>query len=102
MLERGAVTELDVRAADEWESGHLPGVANIPLGYLTERLDEVPRGSPLVTQCQGGGRSAIAASILKAHGFATVRNLAGGFAAWKAAGLPVERPADSAPPAATR
>ncbi|MDQ3697841.1 MAG: rhodanese-like domain-containing protein, partial [Gemmatimonadota bacterium] len=53
MLERGAVTELDVRAADEWESGHLPGVANIPLGYLTERLDEVPRGSPLVTQCQG-------------------------------------------------
>jgi len=85
------VMVLDVRGASEYEAGHLPGVRNIPVGYLTEHLDELPRETPLVLHCQGGARSAIAASVLRAHGFANVLNMTGGFAAWESAGLPTER-----------
>jgi hydroxyacylglutathione hydrolase len=90
-LQKGEVTVLDVRGRAEWEAGHLPGVENLPLGYLTDRLELVPRDRPLVLQCQGGARSAIAASVLRANGFDNVVNLTGGFAAWEKAGLPVDR-----------
>jgi len=82
---------LDVRGQAEWKAGHLPGVTNIPLGYLTDELDAVPKGRPLVLHCQGGSRSLIAASLLEARGVADVVNLVGGFGAWEKAGLPVER-----------
>ena len=87
----GDVAVVDVRGATEYDAGHLPGVRNIPVGYLTSHLDELPRDRPLVLHCQGGARSAIAASLLQANGFTNVINMAGGFAAWTAAGLPVER-----------
>lgn len=86
----GNVEIIDVRGRSEWEAGHLPGVRNIPLGYLTERLDEVARDRPVVLHCQGGSRSAIAASLLRARGCTDVMNLEGGFAEWERAGLPVE------------
>jgi hydroxyacylglutathione hydrolase len=89
----GDVAVLDVRGRSEWESGHLPGVENIPLGYLLDRLDEIPRDKPLVVHCQSGARSAIAASVLRAKGLTNVVNLAGGFADWQNAGHPVERAA---------
>jgi len=94
-VRNGEVTVIDVRAESEWDAGHLPGVVNIPLGSLPGRLDEIPADRPVVLQCQGGGRSAIATSILQANGFSDAANLAGGFRAWKAAGLPVEQ--DDAP-----
>lgn len=90
-LHAGDAAVLDVRGRAEWEAGHLPGVANIPVGYLADRLDEIPRDRPLVVHCQGGARSAIAASVLRARGFHNVVNLAGGFADWQAAGNPTER-----------
>ena len=87
----GTLTAIDVRAPSEYEAGHLPGVVNIPLGQLAARIAEVPRDRPLVMQCQGGGRSAMAAALLQAEGFTDVANLTGGFSAWRAASLPVER-----------
>ena len=90
-MRKGGVTVVDVRGATEWEAGRLPGVPNIPLGYLTERLGEIPQNKPIVVQCQGGARSAIAASVLRAKGLENVVNLVGGFAGWQAAGQPVER-----------
>ncbi len=90
-LSDGDVAVIDVRWRSEWEAGHLPGVPNIPLGYLPERLASLPRDVPLVLQCQSGARSAIAAGVLRARGFANVVNLTGGFAAWQAAGHPIER-----------
>lgn len=89
---------IDVRGESEWEAGHINGAHHIPLGYLTERLDEIPRDRPVVLHCQGGGRSHIGASLLQAQGYQNVSNLTGGMGAWEAAGLPVER--DPAPAAA--
>jgi hydroxyacylglutathione hydrolase len=89
----GRVAVVDVRGAGEWERGHIPGVPNIPLGYLTSRLEALPRDRPIVVHCQSGARSAIAASLLQARGFTNVVNLVGGFAAWQGAGHPVERSA---------
>lgn len=87
----GTVEVLDVRGRSEWEAGHLPGVPNIPVGYLADRLDEIPAGRPLVVHCQGGARSAIAASVLQARGIRDVLNLTGGYREWLAGGHPVER-----------
>ena len=60
LMQHGGATVIDVRGVAEWEQSHIPGVRNIPVGYLTEHLAELPTDAPLVLQCQGGGRSAIA------------------------------------------
>ncbi|GAC1516478.1 MAG: MBL fold metallo-hydrolase [Gemmatimonadaceae bacterium] len=90
------VAVLDVRGQAEWEAGHLAGVQHIPIGYLTERLDEVPRDRPVIVHCQSGARSAIAASVLRANGLMNVVNLIGGFAEWQARGHPIDREAAGA------
>ncbi len=84
------VTVIDVRSASEWNDGHVPGAVHIPLGYLGDRTNDIPASKPVVVQCQSGGRSAIAASILERAGFANVANLTGGLTAWAAAGLPID------------
>jgi hydroxyacylglutathione hydrolase len=81
---------LDVRGAGEWEAGHIPGARNIPVGELSQRLDEIPPNRPVLVHCQTGARAAMAASILRARGFNDVRLFPGGFAEWRAAGQPVE------------
>ena len=88
-MRRDGIVVIDVRGRAEWEAGHLPGVANIPVGFLVDRIAEIPRDRPVVMQCQSGARSAIAASVLRAKGLANVATLAGGFADWAAAGFPV-------------
>jgi hydroxyacylglutathione hydrolase len=87
-VERGEVTVVDVRNAGEWEHGHLPGALHIPLGALASRAAEIPAGRPVVVHCQGGTRSAIAASILLGKGARDVINLRGGYDDWRRAGLP--------------
>jgi hydroxyacylglutathione hydrolase len=88
-VKNGAVTIVDVRNASEWAHGHVPGALHIPVGLLAGRLAEIPRDRPVVVQCQGGTRSAIAASVLLGHGVADVVNLRGGFDEWKRESLPV-------------
>jgi hydroxyacylglutathione hydrolase len=85
-----AVTVIDVRGRAEWEAGHLPGVANIPLGLLPDRLDELPARGAIVLHCETASRSAIAASLLEARGRRDVADLIGGFTAWRQAGYPIE------------
>ena len=83
------VAVLDVRNEAEWRQGHLPGAHHVPLGYLTDRLGDIPSEKPVVIHCQAGARSAIAASVLHRAGRERVINLAGGLDAWTEAGLPV-------------
>ncbi|MEK7239490.1 MAG: MBL fold metallo-hydrolase [Gemmatimonadota bacterium] len=89
------VAVIDVRNQSEWEAGHLPGAHHVQLGTLEARLDEIPRDGVVVVHCQGGTRSAIAASLLAARGFRNVINLQGGYQEWVAADHPVIR--DGAP-----
>jgi hydroxyacylglutathione hydrolase len=85
-LGHGAVTLIDVRNRVEWDEGRIEGARHIPLGYLADRLDEIPRTKPLVLQCASGARSAIGASLLQARGLERVSNLAGGMGEWRRAG----------------
>jgi glyoxylase-like metal-dependent hydrolase (beta-lactamase superfamily II)/rhodanese-related sulfurtransferase len=81
---------IDVRAPGECRQKRIAGSLCIPLNHLDERRSELPLDRPLLVYCAGGYRSSIAASLLKRQGFAHVSEIAGGFAAWDAANLPVE------------
>ena len=90
---------VDVREPDEYRAGHLPNALLVPRGLLEPRAaaDSPVReplledqNQPIVTYCASGVRSALAADSLQVLGFRNVRSLAGGFAAWMKAELPVE------------
>jgi hydroxyacylglutathione hydrolase len=87
---RATLQVVDVRSLEDFVVGHIPGASHIPLGRLEARLGELDLSRPIVVNCQGGSRSAIAASLLEVHGAQQVTNLAGGFSGWTNAGLPVE------------
>ncbi|MBL9125677.1 MAG: MBL fold metallo-hydrolase, partial [Planctomycetaceae bacterium] len=91
-----APTVVDVRSEKEWAAGHLAGSVNIPLNHLRDRAGEIPADRPVVVHCEGGYRSAIAASLLAQSGRADVFDLVGGFKAWGASQLPVQVAATSA------
>ncbi len=92
----GKVIILDVREPNEYAAGHIPGAINIPRGLLEFQIDQHPslnnRNAEIVVNCQGGGRAALATLELQELGYKHVSNLAGGFSAWAAAGLPTEKP----------
>lgn len=69
---------LDVRGATEYQSWHIPGAINIPLGQLRTRLKDLPRDRPIFLYCRVGFRSYLAYRILVQSGFSAVKTLAGG------------------------
>lgn len=79
---------LDVRGKAEWDAGHLPGAVHIPLAELAARAGELPRERPIAVHCQGGTRSVIASSVLRAKGVMDVTNVRGGYSEWARLGLP--------------
>lgn len=85
------VTVLDVRPADEFDVGHVPGAVNIPLNELEARLAELDPHHEIVAYCRGPWcvLSFEAVAALRARGF-RVRRLEDGLPEWRAAGLPVE------------
>ena len=87
---RAADLLLDVREADEFQAGHIPGAINIPRGVLEFKLSNDPalcaRELNIVLYCKTSGRAALAACSLQAMGYRQVQSLAGGFDAWSAAG----------------
>jgi rhodanese-related sulfurtransferase/DNA-binding transcriptional ArsR family regulator len=97
-LAAGSVTLIDVRPADEFGQGHLPGARNVPLAQLGEAMAQLDPGTEIVAYCRGPWcvLSFDAVEILRARGFA-VRRLADGYPEWKAAGLPVEPAATGVP-----
>jgi rhodanese-related sulfurtransferase len=81
---------IDVRTEKEWDAGHIEGSQNVPLNHLRERLNDIPQERTLVVHCEGGYRSAIAASVLEQAGRRNVLDLVGGFKAWAASKLPYQ------------
>ena len=90
---------IDVRQANEYETGHIPGSIHITAGSLPDRLAELPTDRPIATVCASGLRASVAASILRSAGFADVAWVANGVPAWRAAGHPTVRGAQPDRPA---
>ena len=91
-LDRGdTLLVLDVRTPEEYaQDGHIAGSTLIPLQELAQRMDELPRDTPIACFCRSGNRSQTACNQLAQAGFADLVNVAGGIGAWRGAGYPVE------------
>lgn len=76
---------VDVRGSGETAGGVIPGARAVPLPRILDRLVELNPVAPTVVYCAGGYRSMIAASVMRAAGFADVSDLIGGFDAWQTA-----------------
>ncbi len=89
---RGEAHLIDVREADEWQEGHAANAEHMSRGTIEIEIEEkFPEpDAPIICYCGGGGRSALAAESLQKMGYTNVKSLAGGFKAWKSAGLPTE------------
>ena len=86
-------TVLDVRTADEFKSGHLPGAVNLDVldDSFAKKVVALDKTQTYLVHCAAGSRSASASAEMKKLGFRSVIDLAPGFKGWKAAGKPVER-----------
>ena len=93
---RDADVLVDVREADEYAAGHLPGAVHISRGLLEFKFSANPalqsRDLKIVLYCKTSGRAALSAAALHEMGYLNVQSIAGGFDAWVAAGQPVAKP----------
>ena len=81
-LEHANPTLLDVREPWEFETCHIDGSINIPMGQIPHQLAEIRRASEVVVICHHGIRSHQVGLFLKRQGFPRVANLLGGIDAW--------------------
>lgn len=89
---RGLVTVLDVRPAEEFAAGHLPGARSLPLPELNRRLHELPRRRHIVAYCRGPFcvMAGEAVRLLRKHGFTATR-LEEGVPDWRSRGFRIEQ-----------
>jgi rhodanese-related sulfurtransferase len=92
-LQNAEAIIVDVREKDEWDEGHIPHAIHLSRGTIELDIEEkVPNpNAMIICHCGGGGRSALAAESLQKMGYKNVRSMAGGFKAWKSAGLPTTK-----------
>jgi rhodanese-related sulfurtransferase len=85
---------IDVCEPSEFAAGHAVGARNIPLGSIDGSKD-LPGNKtlPLVLLCASGARAGRAAALLRKAGYAQATAVTGGLAAWREAGLPVDKKA---------
>lgn len=76
---------IDVRTAEEYRKGHVPGAISIPLKELETRLKEVPADRTVLLICWSGKRSAQANQLLQQHGFTNTYSVVGGQEQWREA-----------------
>ena len=84
---------VDVREQAEYAQSHILNARWVPLSQIDARLAEIEKfkDKPVIVYCASGNRSSAAAAALRKSGFSNVSNLSGGFAAWRQAGLPVQK-----------
>ena len=89
-IRESSITELDVRPAQEFAAGHVPGAINIPAEELQRRLAELPPDQDIAAYCRGPYcvLSVQAVAALRQHGL-PARRLDSGFDGWLASGFPV-------------
>lgn len=72
-----AAVLLDVREADEYAEGHIPGAKNVPLRALRDVAEEIDPDTPIYVYCLSGGRSFKAVTVLRGVGYTNVTDLGG-------------------------
>jgi rhodanese-related sulfurtransferase len=84
---------LDVRTADEFAAGHVPGARNVSHEQLASRIEELAaaRDKQVVLYCRSGRRTLLAEDVLRKAGFKRLGHLEGDYLAWEAEKRPVER-----------
>jgi rhodanese-related sulfurtransferase len=84
---------VDVREADEWSRGHLPGARHLSKGIIERDIEAtIPDlHADIVLYCGGGYRSALAADNLQRMGYTNVTSMDGGWRAWTESGFPTAR-----------
>ena len=87
-----ALQVIDVRRPAEYAAGRIPGAINEPLAGLEAAAGRLDRTRPTALICESGYRSSTASSVLERSGFEAIHNVSGGYDAWQAAGLELERP----------
>lgn len=92
IADKTAPVILDVRSAEEFAAGHIPGAVNIPHTELAQRLPSMALrpGQEIVVHCESGRRAGLAATVLREAGYTKLRNLSGHMRAWRAAGHPLK------------
>jgi len=95
----GRTAIVDVREAEEYDQGHLPGAIHIARSYLEQAVEAeiTDRGRPIVIYCSNTTRSYLAGRTLLEMGYTSVVVMDGGFNGWKAAGLPWQAEMDLSP-----
>ena len=86
-----APTVIDVRSAEEYAAGHIPGALNIPFDQVAARISTVAAPHGVALYCMVGPRARKGEAALLASGYEQVLHLEGGLHAWMASGLPIER-----------
>src|SRR3954471_4178582 len=89
------VVIVDVREADEWDAGHIPGAKHVTRGHLESRIEGAApdRSQRVILYCASGNRSALAAKTLRDElGYERVESMTGGYTLWKDRGYEVEVP----------
>lgn len=93
LINRDALTILDVREATEFAVSHLPEAKNLPLSKIPAEIAPFAalKDQAVLLYCASGGRSTAAAHQLKRQGFTQLYNLDGGIDAWINAGFPTKK-----------
>ena len=92
-INAGAITVIDVRSAEEFNAGHVPGALNIPHTEVEARLTEIIglKNKPVLIYCRSGRRAGIAEETLSVNGFSDLHHLKGDMLEWSKNNLPIER-----------
>ena len=87
------ITVIDIRRPAEYEEGHVPGSLYIGIMQddFLQRLREFPRDDTYIIICWHGNTSRSVVFNMMREGFSSVCDIAGGYDAWRAAGLPLEQ-----------
>jgi len=90
LMRERTVTVIDVRPAEEYDAGHIPGALSVPMAQLRRRLGEIPKRREVIAYCRGPYCvcAVEAVGILRKHGYRARRTEAG-LPDWRARGLPV-------------
>jgi len=97
MIDAGGIFILDVRTVEEYDSEHIRCTALIPIEYLDDKLNDIPRDRKILVFGGTDNRSTLASEILIQNEFIQVYNILGGIEAWISAGYETESISDNWP-----